>query len=304
MIAHQLTLIRREVWEHRSIWMTPLVIALIVSLLSLTGQVVVSGFDHAVDIAIVGASNIGENERRVAITAFLVGISLLFILAMQVLTVFYSLDALYAERKDKSILFWRSLPVTDAETVLSKLITAGLLIPIITFVAVVVTHVFNLVISSIWLSAQGGDAGHLIWSSVPLIDNWLATLIVFVALPLWMSPFLGWFLFVSSFTKRSPLLVAFLPILVVPMLERIILGTSIFSEAIFVRTGKMPLFHGMESADFFDEDKLTVSGEAISLLARIDLAGFLTSPSLWLGLVVCGLFTTAAIYMRRYREEG
>ncbi len=304
MIVHQLTLIRREIWEHRSIWMTPLVIALIVSLMSLTGQVVVSGFDQAVDIAILGASNVGENERRAAITAFLVGISILFILAMLVLTVFYSLDTLYAERKDKSILFWRSLPITDAETVVSKLVTAGFLIPLVSFAAVILTHIVNLIISSIWLAAQGGDAGHLIWSSVPLVDNWAATLIVFVALPLWMSPFLGWFLFVSAFTKRSPLLVAFLPILVVPMLERIIFGSAIFSEAIFVRTGKMPLFRGMESADFFDEDKLSVSGEAISLLARIDLARFLTSPSLWLGLVVCALFTTAAIYMRRYRDES
>ena len=41
------------------------------------------------------------------LTAFLVG-------------VFYCLDALHGERRDRSILFWKSLPVSDLTTVLAK----------------------------------------------------------------------------------------------------------------------------------------------------------------------------------------
>ena len=304
MIGNQLALIKREVWEHRAIYITPLVIAVVMSLMSLTGQVTMSAFGQEVDLAIFGASNVGETERRAAMTAFLVIFTSVFALGAWILMIFYSLDALYAERKDKSILFWRSLPVTDSETVISKLLTAALVIPLMTFAFVVVTHLLNLILWSVWLSIQGGDAGHLLWSAVPLFDNWAATLVVVIALPLWLSPLIGWFLFVSAFTKRSPLLIAFLPIFVVPMLEKMLFRTTMFWEAIFVRSSTPPLFKGIDAPGIFDEDNFQITADTVSLLAQIDLAKFLSSPSMWLGLVVCGLFTTAAIYVRRYRDES
>jgi ABC-2 type transport system permease protein len=307
MIGNQFALIRREVWEHRAIYVTPLVIALIVSIMAITGQAVVSAFDQAVDIAILGATNLGPTERAAAITVLMTGVSSLLIMAMWVLTIFYALDALYAERKDRSILFWRSLPCTDAETVISKLITAAVVIPLVTFAVIVVTHLVVLALASIWLGFQGADAWHLVWRAAPLADNWAATLILLLALPLWLSPFIGWFLFVSAFTRRSPLLVAFLPIVIVPMLERSLVGTSVFADAFFVRTASLPLFHGMSAGDIFSHqgDEWGISSEApAGLLSLIDLSKFLGSGSLWLGLVVCALFVTAAIYVRRYRDDS
>lgn len=304
MISNQLSLVRRELWEHRAIYIAPLVIALVMSLMSLTGQVTISAFGHEVDLAIIGASSAGEIERQAAITAMLMVFTSIFALGAWILMIFYSLDALYAERRDKSILFWRSLPVTDAETVISKLLTAVLVIPLTAFAFVVVTHLLNLILWSIWLSIQGGDAGHLLWSAAPLFDNWAATLIIAVAMPLWLSPLIGWFLFVSVFTRRSPLLIAFLPMFVVPMLEKMVSSTSLFWDAIFVRSVRPPLFKGIDVSRIFDEDNFQIAADTASLLAKIDLARFLSSPSMWLGLVVCGLFTTAAIYIRRYRDES
>jgi len=306
MINTQIALVRRELWEHRSIIVTPIVIGVIVAMMSVTGQVAVSAMDHAVDIALLGASNVGEHERAIALNVLLISISSLFVLAMWVLTVFYTLDALYAERKDKSILFWRSMPVTDAETVISKLLTAIVVIPIVSFAIIAVTHLVVLVISSVWVGIRGANAWHLVWQSAPLADNWLATLTFVLALPLWLSPFIGWFLLVSAYTRRSPLLIAFLPIIILPMLERSLLGTSAFAEAIFVRTGAIPLFGGRAGSDFFEKEenlrRLAQSGD--SALSIIDLGGFLLSPGLWLGLLVCGLFTAAAVYVRRYRGES
>lgn len=304
MISNQLSLVRRELWEHRAIYIAPLVIALVMSLMSLTGQVTISAFGHEVDLAIIGASSAGEIERQAAINAILTVFTSIFALGAWILMIFYSLDALYAERRDKSILFWRSLPVTDAETVISKLLTAVLVIPLTAFAFVVVTHLLNLILWSIWLSIQGGDAGHILWSAAPLFDNWAATLIIAVAMPLWLSPLIGWFLFVSAFTKRSPLLIAFLPMFVVPMLEKLVSSTSLFWDAIFARSVRPPLFKGIDVSRIFDEDNFQIAADTASLLAKIDLARFLSSPSMWLGLVVCGLFTTAAIYIRRYRDES
>ena len=305
MIRHQIALLKREVWEHRSIYVTPVAVAVVMSLLSIAGLVTVSAFDNEVRLAIMGASNVvGDNERQAAMTVFFLGTSWIFLFMLAILTVFYALDSLYAERKDKSILFWRSLPVTDVETVISKLLTATLVIPLVTIAAIIATHLVNLVSSSIWISMKGGDAGQLVWSSSALLDNWIAAFVVTLASVIWMSPFIGWFLFVSAWTKRSPLLMAFMPLAIIPLIELIFLRSSYFAEAVFGRGGMMPLFKGMDLEGFFDEDRLQVSDEAIRLLSHIDLGKFLISPSLWAGLIVCGLFSTAAIYVRRYRDES
>ena len=305
MIGHQLALLKRELWEHRSIYVTPLAIAVVMSLVSIAGLVTVSAFDDQVRMAILGASNIvGDNERQAAMTMVFLGTSWVFLLTLSILITFYSLDSLYAERKDKSILFWRSLPITDAETVVSKLLTAILVIPLITLAAIIITHLVNLVTSSVWVSIKGGDAGHLVWGSVALVDNWVAAFVVIFASVIWMSPFVGWFLLVSAWTKRSPLLMAFMPLAVIPLIELIFLRSSVFAEAVFGRGGVMPLFRGMDLGAFFDEERMRVTDESVRLLAHLDLVKFITSPSVWAGVAVCGLLTAAAVYVRRYRDES
>jgi len=305
MIGHQLALMKREIWEHRSIYVTPIAIAVVVSLVSLAGMVTVSAFDKEVNIALFGATNIaGDAERQAALTVFFLGTSWVFLFALAILTTFYSLDSLYAERKDKSILFWRSLPITDAETVISKLLTAVFVLPLFTVAAIIVTHLVNLVITTGWVIVKGGNAAHLVWGSVTLFDNWAAALIVTVASAIWMSPFIGWFLFVSAFTKRSPLLMAFMPLIIVPIIEWIFFRSKIFASAVFGRGEVIPLFREMDIEHFFDEERMQVNEELVSLLAHIDVGKFLLSPSVWVGMVVCGILVTAAIYVRRYRDES
>jgi ABC-2 type transport system permease protein len=304
MIDHQLALIKREIREHRSIWLTPAVIAVVIALLTVTGQVSISAFNKEIDLAILGASNVDDVHRKIALMALFGVVTTIFSIGAAIMVIFYSLDTLYAERKDKSILFWRSLPITDAETVVSKLITAAVVIPLAFLAGAIVTELVVMVLSSIWIMTQGGDAGHLLWSSAPLLDFWLGSLFMAIAMPLWLSPFIGWFLFVSAYTKRSPLLLAFLPIIVVPMLERLLIGSHLFYDAILVRTTRPPIAD-VEGWEVFENyENMQLSEESVSLLGSIDISGFMTSPSLWGGLVVCGLFTTAAIYMRRYRDES
>ena len=302
----QLALLQRELWEHRSIYVVPIVVAVVMTLAALTGQVSINGMEH-VDIGIVGASNMPDNARAAVLSGIMIGLSTTFVFSMWILTIFYALDSLYAERKDRSILFWRSMPSTDLETVLSKLLTAMLVIPLVTFAMILVTHLAVLLFASVWVAARGGSGLTLIWGSVPFFDNWTATLILVLALPLWLSPFIGWFLFVSAFTKRSPFLTAFLPIAILPMLENMLFDTAVFAEAFFVRSIKMPLFinPGTMERLFEEGDGFALLADAqLSLLGLMDLGGFLTNPGLWLGLIVCGLFTAAAIYVRRYRDDS
>ena len=307
MIRTQLALLQRELWEHRSIYIAPGVIAFLIVLMSITGQVAVSAFDQQVDLGILGASHLGEKERAAAVGVVTSAIAIMLMMSMAILSAYYLLDTLYTERKNKSILFWRSLPVTDSETVLSKLLTAVLVIPLVTFAIVVVTQILVLTALSIWISLRGGDGWSIVWGSAPLFQNWLGTLAFFVAVPLWFIPFAGWFLFVSAWTRRSPFLVAVLPLLVIPMLERILIGTSLFRDAVFGRFTSMPLFKGFDGAGivFGDNKPPTFDADAkVSLISFVDLPKYLGDPSLWIGLVVGALFTAAAIYVRRYRDDS
>ena len=305
MITHQLALIKREIWEHRSIWVTPAAIAVIVTLGVLAMLVFASGFAAELDMAIFGAQNLaGDSERKAALTAFFLSTSWVFIIALMILTVFYSLDSLYAERKDKSILFWRSLPVTDAETVISKLITAIFVLPVATILGIIGTHIVNLTIASIWVSMKGGDGGMLVWGSVSFLDNWLAAFIVILASGIWMSPFVGWFLLVSAYTKRSPLLMAFMPLILIGLLEGIILRTHVFAENVLARGDGLPIFRTVDIERFFETEEWRVGEGASSLLTHLDIVQFLTSPSMWAGVAVCALLSTGAIYVRRFRDES
>ena len=129
MIAHQLALVRRELWEHRSIYVTPVAIALMCPWSS-GDAVFASGFAQN-SMSQSSAHRIWPaTGARSSADGILPRHVLDLPDRLAILTVFYCLDSLYAERKDKSILFWRSLPVTDAETVLSKLLTAVFVIPL------------------------------------------------------------------------------------------------------------------------------------------------------------------------------
>ena len=306
MIQTQLALLQRELWEHRAVFVVPASVAVITLLMSWTGQVTIGELEH-LDAGIVGLSNMPENVRAAALSFMMVGLAVSFIIAMWILTIFYALDALYAERKDRSILFWRSIPVSDFETVLSKLLTALLVIPLVTFVIIAATQLLVLLSLTVQVDARGGSPWQLIWAAAPFLDTWAATIVLLIALPLWLSPFIGWFLFVSAFTKRSPLLVAAMPIVLLPMFEKLFFDSALMAEAFFVRSLKFPLFTGIDSMTLMmqeTEDLAALAEAELSVFSLLDLGNFLASPELWLGIAVCGIFSAAAIYLRRYRDDS
>lgn len=306
MIANQIALIRRELWEHRSIFVTPIAIGLILSLGVLMTEGMLATHTAEVDIGIAAASNMGDESHRSAVINGLLFVpSVIIFIGMSILVIFYSLDSLYAERKDKSILFWRSLPVTDAETVISKALTGAFVIPLVSFVVIIATQLISMILTSIWIMIEGGNAVHLIWAPASLVSLWAATLAGVLLMSLWLAPFLGWFLFVSAFAKRMPLLLATLPIVMLPMLENWIFGSRIFFDALFVRTIQ-PIRDAQEAAKatFEISDNLHVSSFIADPWQAIEFGAFLAKPDLWAGLIVSAIFITAAVYVRRYRDES
>ena len=301
MIGTQIALIRRELLEHRSLYIVPALLGSIVALVFLTGEQSVDYIDgQHIDAALLGASNIGVHERGGMIAVIMGAISVFFIVTMWIQIIFYSLSSLYTERKDKSILFWRSLPVTDAETVVSKVLTAIVAIPLITIAFIAVTHILALMITSVWVGSRGADAWHLIWEAAPLLDVWGVVLMFMLGITIWLSPYVGWFLLVSSYVTRTPMLFAFLPVIVLPLLERLFFNSSTLAEQLLGRVGQIVAY----IVGLTDEVRHYVETPDASLVGMVDVGNFLSNSGMWGGLVVCGLFITAAMFVRRYRGEA
>ncbi|MDJ0908922.1 MAG: hypothetical protein QNI99_06995 [Woeseiaceae bacterium] len=310
MIAHQLALLKREFWEHRSIWITPVAVAIVMVLVvtAIIIAVAVIGQTHHPEVERLADATLPEEYRRAGFAVFLLVFSTVFIAAMWFVVIFYSLDSLYAERRDRSILFWRSLPITDSETVVSKLLTAVLAIPIATMAVIMVSHLVWLILLSIWLGIEGANPFRFVWGAVPLFETWAALFILLLAIPIWFAPLLGWFLFISAWAKRGPLLRAALPIAILPILAYIVFRTWDLAFAILERLSfvALPIYNISDFAERVDDDNLVkILAEAGgNPTAVLDLGKFFTSIEVWAGMVICGLFVTSAIYVRRFKDDS
>ncbi|PYL09790.1 MAG: ABC transporter permease, partial [Verrucomicrobia bacterium] len=208
----------RELWENRSIYVAPLIVA-------------------AVQVFALAISTIGLAERRrvvlllddpvkqrAAIEAPYDMAAMMMIFVISIVGVFYCLDALYGERRDRSILFWKSLPVSDLTTVLSKAIIPLAVLPAIAFVLVVCVQLIMLLMSSVNLIVHGVSPATT-WAHFPVFQNWLVMLYGLIAIALWHAPIYGWLLLVSAWARRATFLWAVLPFIAIQIFEKITFGT-------------------------------------------------------------------------------
>jgi ABC-2 type transport system permease protein len=274
--------VRRELWEHRSSYLAPLAIAL----LALTGFAFHLG-NWADAMRAVAAL---PPAKQVAVTVMPFGLMTSVILVTGwIVGVFYALDALYAERRDRSMLFWKSLPVSDLTTVLAK---AAVPIVVITAIATAIALTAQLLLlagGAAMLAARGIEAP---LGSVTWVQTWIAMVYGVAVHSLWFAPAFGWLLLVSAWARRSPFLWAFLPIFAVWAVERITFGTSHVGTLIRDRvSGAMVVaFRG------------DATREPITQLAQLDPLRFLSSPGLWIGLAFAAVFLALAVYVRRSRD--
>jgi ABC-2 type transport system permease protein len=201
--------------------------------------------------------------------------------------VIYCLDALHGERRDRSVLFWKSLPVSDLTTVLAKASIPLVVLPLLTFAITVVTQIIMLLVGTARLMGTGLS----LWSHLPLSQMWLMLLYHLVAVhALSWAPFWGWLLLVSAWARRAPFLWATLPLLAIGLVEKIALNTTHFAALLGYR-----FMGGPEST--------TSTANPMSMAALTPTpVQFLTSASFWMGLVVAAAFLAAAARMRRYRD--
>ena len=99
-------------------------------------------------------------------------------------------------------------------------------------------------------------------------------------------------------------MMAFLPLVLLPIVEIIVFRSRTFLEMVWGRVGATPIFDSGDLGDFIDQDNFEINEEVISVLSHLDISRFLTTPSTWAGIIVCGLLCFGAIYIRRFRDES
>ena len=271
--------VRRELWENRSVYIGPLVVA---------GLVLFSYFVRLFRLpARMRTLDTLEaaKQQAVLLTPYQMGASAILFVGF-VVGAFYCLDALYGERRERSILFWKSLPVSDVTTVLSKACLPLVVVPLFTFTLALATQLVMLTLATGVVVVSGLDPTAL-WARVPLLGMSVVMFYGLFAHVLWFSPLYAWLLLVSAWAKRAPLLWVILPPLMIGLLERITFQTTHFGHFIRYRLG------GALTTAF--------APKAGDIGAPTPL-NFVSSPGLWTGLVAAALFLVLAARLRRNRE--
>ena len=290
-------LVRREIWEHKAIWVVPLIVLACLLLAVLTGNVHLGPFG-AVDATTPFGALPQEKQTKLLLVVYL-GLAFVVYLVMGVIAFFYALDSLYADRRDRSVLFWKSLPLSDAETVLSKFTVAVVAIPIVALIGSLLAQLIVAGGGSAMLAMSGANVATL-WQHDATIGALTAVFVACGTAMLWYAPLVAYLMLASAWAPKGPFLWAVLPPVALTVLEKVILGTSHVGNFVAARI-KGPL-RLLESGI-----QTSANGDTTLHLSQLDLAGglrkFYSSPELWLGLVAAGLLLAAAIWVRRYRDE-
>lgn len=302
-----MTLIRRELMEHRSGWAVTTVFGalfVLAAVLALFGLVRFGAMDGTMTLADV-AENIDRAALDAGLRVMLMSIGAVLNIVMTFVVFFYFLDALYAERKDRSILFWKSLPVSDLQVVGSKYLTGIVAIPLLTVGVFLVTAVLVILIGGVGL--VWGGAGEALYGAPGALANVTLMLLYTIAFQaLWFAPIDGWLLLVSAFAKRAVLGWALLPPLLIVVAEQTLFRTHYFAELLGerVRGGwELAFGGGMDVGMQVDAEGALVSN--LPALGEFITPGrLLAAPSVWAGIGVAVLFLAGAVWLRRWRDEA
>jgi ABC-2 type transport system permease protein len=274
--------VRRELWEYRSIYIAPLAGAALFLFGFLISTIHLPAKMRATALNPMLQPELMEQPYDFAA---LVLMGTTFIVA-----VFYCLDALHGERRDRSILFWKSLPVSDLTTVLSKASIPLFILPLLTFAITVALQLMMLLLSSAVLLASGLSVAAP-WTQLPWFRMSLGLFYHLLAMHgLWYAPFYGWMLLVSGWARRAPFLWATLPLLAIGVVEKIAFNSSHFAATLGNR------FSGGEEG--LGEKATSMS---MALQPHLTPAQFFISPGLWAGLAITAVFLAAAVRLRRYQ---
>ena len=317
-------LVRREFWEYRgAFFWAPLItvmIMLALTLMALIGAEVtahqhginVNGFDLSRITSNVSDKDIDDFHSALDVSligmCFPIGIVLYFVLF------FYGLGALYNDRADRSVLFWKSLPFSDTETVLAKVVAITVLAPVLAVAAMILLQIGSLLLLTVYAMFHGVNAIPFLWSPSHLITLWFRLIVRIPINALWGLPSVGWLFLCSSFVRSKPFLWATLaPILSgvlvtwFSLMQVFALPSSWYWKNIVGRSLLSLIPGSWVWMDFTAETFARIKNPtqiADAFLSLDTLGHQLMSPQLWIGAAVGAATIALSIYFRRRRVEA
>ena len=330
--THKLKLLlKREFWEHKGgFFWAPLVaggISLVLTILGIIfgeiaarramadgnlmidGEVIINGLDLGALTGRLGPKEMAELSQGIDLSLFFASGWPFIVLGFVVF--FYCLGALYDDRKDRSVLFWKSLPVSDRDTVVSKGISALLVAPILALAASLITMVGFMLILSVVVLLHGGNPITLLWGPGNPLSVVGAFLIGIPVYALWALPTAGWLLLCSAWARSKPFLWA----IMIPVFSGILVSwfdlTKLFNMDSswywkhIVGRALLGTFPGSDLLyqDAFDQGSGDVHATLHQLSATSAL-NTLASPELWIGAVAGLVMIYGAIRLRRWRDDN
>jgi ABC-2 type transport system permease protein len=281
--------LRRELWENRWLYLAPSAIAVALLLGFVAYAFRIPGTIATLRTLDAAHIHRGLVEPYDIVAGIMMGIGLL-------IAVIYCVDALYGERRDRSILLWKSLPVSDLETVLAKLSIPIAVLPLICWALTVALHLLMFGISSAILGAHG-ESTTMLRAETRILPNALGLLYHLVALHgIGFAPIYAWLLLVSAWAPRAPLAWAILPPAAIGITERLAFGTTHFAELLI-----SPLSGGGNGGT---SPAMAGGGGLMDELMQPSIGHFLTTPALWIALAITALFVLAATRARRAAQPG
>ena len=312
-------LVKREFWEHRGgFFWAPIITGGIFLLLNIMGIITaeVLGASHGISIGasgglkqIIAQMDAGDMSKvGLALDVAMYSAMGLLIVVLGFVVFFYCIGALYDDRRDRSILFWKSLPISDASTVLSKVVSATVLAPVIAVVVGIIVGMLQLFILAITLSFHGINVWQLLVLAHPfkVMFNLIGYIPLYV---LWALPSVGWLLLCSAWARNKPflwavalpvatgLLISWFGIMGLFNLPTTWFWNNVVQRSLFsVFPGTGSLFGGMP------HDTSSIDGlNVLDLSSTYQLLG---SPDLWIGVVAGAALLAGAIWFRRWRDDS
>ena len=315
-------LLKREFWEYRgAFFWTPAIVAMVMLAFVLIALVIAEVSANRAGVSMNGINfneisqhlsegNLAQLHAGLDVgllsLGFPIGIALFFVLFS------YGVGALYNDRADRSVLFWKSLPISDTETVIAKVVAMALVAPALAVGAMIALHLGFLVVLSLWVLAHGINP-LLLWAPTHLVSMWAKLILLIPVNALWALPSIGWLLLVSSFVRSKPFLWAFLvPVTagvltsVVHLMNSLSLPSGWFWKNIVGRL-LLSLVPGtwVDVTNLKDLDREDRLPEALGNLLSFDAVGQLVStPTFLIGVAAGVAMIAGAVYFRRQRTES
>lgn len=310
-------LVRREIWESPVAFKwTPVIIAGFILLVTVLLLIIGARVDNEQVFTIDGIrmyAQMDDSQQRMLAAGAMFSVGSLFNQIMFLVVVFYLAGSLYDDRRDRSILFWKSLPVSDRMTVTSKILTALVAAPVLYFAGIALIQLSLLLIASGYGLMAGIDIFSEVWLPANLPKVWTVTLVGSLVQSLWLLPIYAWLLFCSSWAPRLPILIAVLVPTLIGMFQHF---WSFFSNfrlpdfnlllVILERIGRgvMPASIEWEQVVSESQDGSSFVPSEEMLMSFKSIGNALASREMWIGVAIGLLFLAGSVWFRRRSTDS